>query len=154
MERAIFVKFGTMECSLWFGRTARKYTSAWTHSKRCIDCQRNENNSRNLVSISSNIARRFRGWLHEGHRSLFTRNASSVRRSTGWNAARPSSMHLIRSRAFALSAAAHSFWSSFVTSAVAASHSTVYHRILIFQRNYWQCSDFKASRRHVHHGKI
>lgn len=154
MERTVSFELGSMGCAMGFGRIARQPPSTRTHPERCVDCQRNENHSRDSVPFSSDFARRQWSGLHEGGYSIFTWNGRAVRCAARWNAARPSPMYFIGSCATALSTAANAVRSLVAFVAIVALHSAVHHWIAVLQRDDRQYTDCAASRRHVPNGKI
>lgn len=154
MERIVSFELGTMGCAVGFGHITRQPPGSWTHSERFVNRQRNENHSGDFVSFSANFTRRQRSGLHEGGYFIFTRDASIVRCAAHRNVARSSAMYSIGSRTTALSTPTDSVWSLVAFVAIVAFHSTVYHWVVVLQRDNRQYTDSTASRRHVSNGKI
>lgn len=154
MERIVSFEFGTMGCAVGFGHIAWQPTSSWTHSKRFVNSQRNENHSGDFVSFSANFTRRQRSGLHEGRHSIFTGNASAVRCAAYRNVTRSSTMYSIGSRTTALSTPTDTIRSLVAFVAIVAFHSAVYHWVVVLQRDNRQYTDCTASRRYVSNGEI
>lgn len=154
MERAIPPESSPMECTLGPWRSSRKPPCTWTCPAWRPNGQRNENNTRDSVPLSSNWSGWQRGGLHESGHSIRARNTSTVRCAAGGNASGPGSMHTIRSRSPAISAAANAIRSPFAVAAFAEGHTAVYHRIAVFQRDHWECAYCADTRRYVPNGEI